>query len=54
MIIKNGEVYVIEINPRFQGTFEASEAALGINMAQAHIMACEGELIEIPYPKNLL
>jgi hypothetical protein len=52
MIIKNGEVYVIEVNPRLQGTFEASEAALGINIGQAHIMACQGELIEIPKPKN--
>ena len=52
MIIKNGEVYVIEVNPRLQGTFEASEAALSINIVQAHIMACQGELMEIPAPKN--
>ena len=52
MIIKNGDVYVIEINPRFQGSFEVSEAVLGINMAQAHIMACEGNMIDIPIPKK--
>ena len=52
MIIKNGEVYVIEVNPRLQGTYEPAEAALGINMGQAHIMACQGELIDIPAPKN--
>jgi uncharacterized protein len=52
MIIKNGEVYVIEVNPRLQGTYEAAEAALGINIGQAHIMACRGELIEIPEPDN--
>jgi hypothetical protein len=51
MIIKNGEVYVIEVNPRLQGTFEAAEASLGINIGKAHIMACQGELIEIPTPK---
>jgi predicted ATP-grasp superfamily ATP-dependent carboligase len=52
MIIKNGEIYVIEVNPRLQGTFEAAEAALGINIGQAHIMACHGELMKIPAPKN--
>jgi hypothetical protein len=51
MILKNGEIYVIEVNPRLQGTYEAVEAALGINMGEAHIMACRGELIEIPSPK---
>ena len=51
MILKNGEIYVIEVNPRIQGTYEAVEAALGINMGKAHIMACRGELIEIPSPK---
>ena len=52
MIIKNGEVYVIEVNPRLQGTFEAAEASLGVNIGKAHIMACQGELMEIPAPKN--
>ena len=52
MIIKNGEVYVIEVNPRLQGTYEAAEKALGINIGQAHIMACQGELMKIPEPEN--
>jgi predicted ATP-grasp superfamily ATP-dependent carboligase len=52
MIIKNGEIYVIEVNPRLQGTFEAAEASLNINMALAHIMACQGELIDIAPPKK--
>ncbi len=52
MILKNGEIYVIEVNPRLQGTFEAAEASLGINMAQAHMMACQGELIDICPPKK--
>ena len=52
MIIKDGDIYVIEVNPRLQGTYEVAEAALGINIGQAHIMACQGELIEIPSPKN--
>jgi len=47
---ENG-LYVIEINPRLQGTFECVEMSLGINMLDAHIRACQGELVEIPEPK---
>src|SRR5690606_2141027 len=36
-IAKKGEVYVVEVNPRIQGTFECVEKSLGINMAKAHI-----------------
>jgi len=39
---------VIEINPRLQGTFELCEQSLGINLLDAHIKACEGELVDIP------
>ena len=45
---KSGLLKVIEINPRFQGTYELVENVLGINLLDAHIKACEGELIEIP------
>lgn len=45
---KNGELKVIEINPRFQGTYELVEKVMDINLLDAHIKACEGELIEIP------
>ena len=45
---RSGQLKVIEINPRFQGTYELVENALGINLLEAHIKACEGELIEIP------
>lgn len=43
---KNG-LYVIEINPRIQGTFECVQQALGINMLEAHIKACQNEIIAI-------
>lgn len=47
------EPYIIEVNPRFQGTYECIEELLGINLLEAHIKACEGELIEIPkIPKD--
>jgi hypothetical protein len=48
---KNG-LYVIELNPRIQGTFECVERTFGINMLDAHIKACHGEIIEIPEAKH--
>ena len=47
-ILNENGLYVIEINPRLQGTFECVEKSFGINMLEAHIMACLGEVIEIP------
>ena len=49
---KDGELKVIEINPRFQGTYELVENSLGINLLDAHIKACEGEIIDIPNPSQ--
>ena len=49
---KNGELKIIEINPRFQGTYELVENSLGINLLDAHIKACEGEIIDIPNPSQ--
>jgi len=51
IIIKNNEPYIIEINPRIQGSFEVAELSLGINMAQTHINACNDSLIETPKPE---
>ena len=39
---------VIEVNPRFQGTLDTVEKALGINVFDAHVKACLGELIQRP------
>ena len=50
-IINENGLYVIEINPRIQGTFECVENSLGINMLDAHIKACNGEINEIPKAK---
>ena len=47
---ENEDPYIIEVNPRFQGTYESIEEILKINLLDAHIKACEGELIEIPKP----
>ncbi|RBQ24082.1 hypothetical protein ALNOE001_04540 [Candidatus Methanobinarius endosymbioticus] len=48
----NEDVYIIEVNPRFQGTYECVEEVLGINLLEAHIKACAGELIDIPTLKK--
>ena len=50
-ILNENGLHVIEINPRIQGTFECVEMSLGINMLDAHIMACQENLIEVPKPK---
>ncbi len=38
--------YVIEVNPRFQGTVDTVEMATGINLFSLHIDACEGRIPE--------
>lgn len=50
-ILNEKGLYVIEINPRLQGTFECVEKSFGINMLDAHIKACQGDIIEIPKPQ---
>ncbi|MGZ7135178.1 MAG: ATP-grasp domain-containing protein [Methanobacterium sp.] len=52
MIEKDGELYIIEANPRFQGTLECAETVLGINLFDAHFKASSGRLIEIPEPEG--
>ncbi|MDD1720834.1 MAG: ATP-grasp domain-containing protein [Euryarchaeota archaeon] len=44
---RNGPV-IIEINPRFQGTLDTIEASLDINLVDAHIRCCQGELMPPP------
>jgi len=48
MIERNGEIFIIEANPRFQGTLECAETVLGINMFDAHCKASNGKIIDIP------
>ncbi|MBR4448174.1 ATP-grasp domain-containing protein [Methanobrevibacter sp.] len=50
-ILNEKGLYVIEINPRIQGTFECVEKAFGINMLEAHIKACQGKIIDMPKAK---
>ena len=46
IISRSGPV-VIEINPRFQGTLDTIEGSLGVNLVEAHIKSCHGELIPL-------
>ncbi len=50
-ILNENGLYVIEINPRIQGTFECIEKSLQINMLDAHIKSCLNENIDIPKAK---
>jgi len=49
-ISRNGELYLIEVNPRLQGTFECAELSMDVNMAELHLAACQGHLMEVPPP----
>ena len=40
VISKEGIPYVVEVNPRFQGTLECVQRVLGINIVEAHVKAC--------------
>ena len=52
ILTPNNEIYIIEVNPRLQGTYECIEKLFKINMLDAHIKACQNELIEIPKLKD--
>lgn len=40
IISEGGTPYVIEVNPRFQGTLECVEKVLGVNIVDLHVNAC--------------
>jgi predicted ATP-grasp superfamily ATP-dependent carboligase len=40
VIDHSGQPWVIEVNPRFQGTLECVETVLGANLVEAHLAAC--------------
>ncbi len=51
VIVKDSIPYVIEINPRYTGSMELIETALGINIFGLHMGACRGNLpLNIPEP----
>ena len=40
VVPKHGSPYIVEVNPRFQGTLECVEKFLGMNLVKAHLDAC--------------
>ena len=40
VITEEGIPYVVEVNPRFQGTLECIERVFGINIVDTHVKAC--------------
>ncbi|MDH5771415.1 MAG: ATP-grasp domain-containing protein, partial [Candidatus Bathyarchaeota archaeon] len=53
VIGKNDELYLMEVNPRFQATLECIQYVTGLNLVSEHIKACHCELPEkIPKPKG--
>ncbi len=47
MVNSEGEIYLIEVNPRIQGSFEVIEASLGINMFEHYFKAWRGEFPDV-------
>ena len=43
-ILKSGIAYPLEINPRYTASMELVERAYGINIFEAHLIACQGRL----------
>ncbi len=47
VIDEDGTPYVMEVNPRFQGSLECVERVLGVNLVEMHVEACtQGSLPE--------
>ncbi len=40
IVTNEGRPYVVEVNPRFQGTLECVERVYGLNLVHAHVEAC--------------
>ncbi len=46
------EPYVLELNPRFQGSLDSVEWSLDVNVFSLHVRACNGMTSDIPKPKR--
>ena len=51
-VMQDNNVYVIEVNPRLQGTFENIETSFEFNLAEAHINSCNNVHVNIPTVKK--
>jgi predicted ATP-grasp superfamily ATP-dependent carboligase len=52
-VVKNGSVYMMEVNPRPQATLELVEKVFNVNMFVLHENAVNGRLQSIPDPKRV-
>lgn len=44
IVLRDGDVYVLELNPRYPASAELVERATGTSVFEAHAAACDGEL----------
>ena len=51
ILTESGPV-VLEVNPRFQGSLDAVEISLGMNLFGAHLLSFDGTLPERPRPRG--
>ncbi|MHA1144274.1 MAG: ATP-grasp domain-containing protein [Candidatus Helarchaeota archaeon] len=53
-VLKDDEPWLMEINPRFPGTFELLEKVIRINLMKHHVAACQGkDLPTVPEITNI-
>ncbi|MEA2089327.1 MAG: ATP-grasp domain-containing protein [Thermoproteota archaeon] len=52
VISKEGTPYVVEVNPRFQGTLECVERVSNLNLVEAHVNACVHGVLPKKMKKN--
>ncbi|MDO5850917.1 MAG: ATP-grasp domain-containing protein [Methanobacteriaceae archaeon] len=51
-VLDDNKLYLIEVNPRIQGTIECIENSYNINLPEAHIDACSNKIVTIPEPNQ--
>ncbi|AEA46781.1 ATP-grasp domain-containing protein [Archaeoglobus veneficus] len=44
--------YVLEVNPRFQGSLDSIEWSLDVNLFSMHVASVEGRAVEVPKPRR--
>jgi predicted ATP-grasp superfamily ATP-dependent carboligase len=44
-VVTDDELFVIEVNPRFQGSLDTVELSTGLNLVDAHVKAAKGNLL---------
>ncbi|MFQ6124828.1 MAG: ATP-grasp domain-containing protein [Candidatus Heimdallarchaeota archaeon] len=53
-VICKDELFLMELNPRLQGTLEIIEKAYDINLVELHLKACQGDLPDsLPTPNRV-